>query len=124
VESRDLLDQMLRDCKYEPAIQSFPGEVMMFSRTERAGMSKLLKWLTVIWTVLYLLALLLFAVGHFGLFGSEQGPLAGVFIVPLGLPWIRFVDAFPEPLWPWLAAGSPLLNIMLLYGLYRYSRSG
>jgi hypothetical protein len=87
-------------------------------------MSELFKWLTGIWLVLYLLALFLFLAGYLGLFGSEQGPLAGIFIVPLGLPWIRFVDVFPEPLWPWLAACTPLVNIMLLYGLYRYSRTG
>jgi hypothetical protein len=86
-------------------------------------MSQLFKWLIRIWIGLYLVALFLFAVGQFGLLGSEQTPLAGIFIVPLGLPWIRFVDAFPELLWPWLAAGTPIINIMLLYGLYRYFRS-
>lgn len=86
-------------------------------------MSDLFKWLMRIWSILYVLAVLFFIVGHFGLFGSPQGPLAGVFLVPLGIPWVRYVDRFPEPLWPWLAAGSPLVNILLIYGLHRYFRS-
>jgi drug/metabolite transporter superfamily protein YnfA len=82
-------------------------------------MSSLLTWLLRILIVLYLLALALFLIGNFGLFGSEQGPLAGVFLVPLGLPWTWLVDAFPEPLWPWLAAAAPLVNIAILFVLSR-----
>lgn len=80
------------------------------------------KWLLRASIVLYGLALILFLVGTFGLFGAARDPLAGVFLVPLGLPWIRLVDAFPEPLWPWLGAAAPLLNIALLYALRRYAR--
>lgn len=64
--------------------------------------------------VAYLAALTLFAIGTLGLFGQERDPLAGVFLVPLGLPWNRMVDVFPEPLWPWLGAAAPLLNIAIL----------
>ncbi len=82
----------------------------------------LTKWLLWIWVALYLAALFLFVVGAFGLFGSESGPLAGVFLVPLGLPWIRFVDRFPEQLWPWVGAALPLVNALLLYALHGYAR--
>jgi hypothetical protein len=82
-------------------------------------LSTFVRWLMLIWIALYLGALGLFLVGTVGLFGSEPTPLAGVFLVPLGLPWTRFVDAFPEPLWPWLGAAAPLVNIALLYGLQR-----
>lgn len=34
----------------------------------------------------YVMALAILAVGTFGRFGSERGPLAGVFLVPLGMP--------------------------------------
>lgn len=64
---------------------------------------------------LYMLALALFVVGTFGLFGSESGPLAGVFLMPLGLPWNMMLDVFPEPALPWLAAGAPLANLFLLW---------
>ena len=82
----------------------------------------LTKWLLWIWVALYLAALFLFVVGSFGLFGSDSGPLAGVFLVPLGLPWNRFVDLFPEPFWPWLGAASPLVNVLLLYALHGHAR--
>lgn len=82
-------------------------------------MAQVFKWLARIWAVLYVVALFLFLVGTFGWFGSETGPLAGVFLVPLGLPWNRFVDLFPELLWPWLAAATPMLNIAIFLGLSR-----
>jgi hypothetical protein len=82
----------------------------------------LTKWLLWIWVALNLAALFLFVVGSFGLFGSDSGPLAGVFLVPLGLPWNGFVDLFPEPFWPWLGAASPLVNVLLLYALHGYAR--
>jgi hypothetical protein len=87
------------------------------------SMSKLMLWLARIWTLLFAVALALFLIGTFGLFGSDTGPLAGVFLVPLGLPWIRFVDIFPETLWPWLAAITPLANITIFYGLHRFFRN-
>ncbi len=65
-------------------------------------------------TALYLLALGLFAIGTFGLWGNEQDPLAAVFLLPLGLPWQLWIDRAPETLWPWLAALAPLLNLLLL----------
>ncbi|TCO71557.1 hypothetical protein [Rhodovulum euryhalinum] len=77
---------------------------------------------TVGFALLYLVALGLFAVGTLGLFGAERDPLAGVFLIPLGLPWNRLVDTFPEPLWPWLAAAAPLLNVAILTALCRILR--
>ena len=69
--------------------------------------------------LLYLAALILFVIGTFGLFGSQQGPLAGVFLVPLGLPWVLMLDGVPEVARPWLAALAPLLNLILLLALCR-----
>lgn len=85
-------------------------------------MSRVFHWLMLIWVVLYLIALALFLAGTVGLFGSETGPLAGVFLLPLGLPWATLVDAFPEPLWPWLGAAAPLVNIAILSALSRFFR--
>lgn len=64
--------------------------------------------------VAYILALLAFAVGSLGLFGQEPSPLSAVFLIPLGLPWNRLVDLFPEYLWPWLAAAAPAINYLIL----------
>ncbi|MDA0962308.1 MAG: hypothetical protein O2898_05255 [Proteobacteria bacterium] len=71
--------------------------------------------------LLYLVALALLVIGLFGLFGTEPGPLAGVFVIPLGMPWIKLVDALPEPLWPWAAAASPLVNLLILTALCRFT---
>lgn len=69
---------------------------------------------------LYLVAVLLYLVGTFGLLGSPQGPLSGVFLVPLGLPWSLMVDRlFPEPLWPWMATLAPALNLALIWLICR-----
>lgn len=65
--------------------------------------------------VLYVLALVLLAIGTFGLFGAERDPLAGVFLMPLGLPWNRLFDSAPDSLLPWLAAGAPLVNLCLIW---------
>jgi hypothetical protein len=65
----------------------------------------------------YVLALLLFLVGTFGWFGSETGPLAGVFLIPLGLPWNQLIDWAPDGLRPVLAAAAPLLNLAVLKAL-------
>ncbi|ANT62427.1 hypothetical protein AYJ57_18655 [Salipiger sp. CCB-MM3] len=72
-----------------------------------------------IWGMLlaYAAALALFLLGQFGLMGVERDPLSGVFLIPLGLPWNRMIDLFPQPSWPWLAALAPLLNIALLIAL-------
>ena len=75
--------------------------------------------LVLIFGMLWVLALGLLVVGQFGLLGQEPDPLAGVFLLPLGLPWILFVDAAPEAAWPWLAAASPLVNLIVLMAICR-----
>lgn len=65
----------------------------------------------------YAAALALFLIGTFGLFGSPQGPLAGVFLIPLGLPWNRLLEWAPDSVRPMLAAAAPLLNLAILRAL-------
>jgi hypothetical protein len=77
-------------------------------------MGKICGILVIVFAGLYLGALVAFAAGTCGLFGSPQGPLAGVFLVPLGMPWNWFVDAFPQVAWPVLAALAPAINLILL----------
>lgn len=72
-------------------------------------MNRLCKIVVWIFGLAWVLALGLFLIGQFGLFGQERDPLAGVFLAPLGLPWNRFIDLDPEVAWPWLAAGVPLV---------------
>jgi len=73
--------------------------------------------------ILYALALGLLIVGTFGLLGSPSGPLAGIYLVPLGLPWNRMIFVFPEPLWPWLATLAPALNLLILVVICRWMAS-
>ena len=73
--------------------------------------------------LLYVLALGLFVVGTFGLFGSPSGPLAGVFLMPLGLPWNQMLDVFPEPLGPMLVILAPALNLVILVLICRWGAS-
>jgi hypothetical protein len=64
-----------------------------------------------------LVALAIGLVGSFGLFGQEQDPLARVFVIILGQPWVAWISGVAEPLRPWLAAVCPLLHIFLLAAL-------
>jgi hypothetical protein len=77
------------------------------------------KWVIRVFTLAYVAALILLAVGMFGLFGQTTDPLSGVFLVPLGLPWNMLVDLTPESMWPWLTAAAPIINILLLRWLCR-----
>ena len=74
--------------------------------------------------VICLVALALLLIGTFGLFGQEQDPLSGVFLIPLGVPWVFWLEGFPETLRPWLAALTPLLNLAILTLLCRYFSGG
>lgn len=77
-------------------------------------MGRVLTWGFWLLLVLYVTALFLFAVGTLGWFGQEKEPLAGVFLIPLGLPWVRFLDGFSEGARPWLATLSPALNLLII----------
>ena len=76
----------------------------------------ILIWLLV---AAYVFALGIFLISVFGLFGTERDPLSGIFLIPLGLPWIRLHDVFGEGLRPWLAILAPAFNILLLLALKR-----
>jgi hypothetical protein len=70
--------------------------------------------------VLYVVAILLLLVGTFGWFGSPQGPLAGVFLAPLGLPWNLLLSGAPEALLPWVGVAAPAINLLILSSLCRW----
>ena len=86
-------------------------------------MARTIGFVIVLFVVVYLFALIILLVGTFGWFGAERDPLSGVFLIPIGLPWNRLVDLFPTVLWPWLVAASPLLNLLILYFIYRFVRN-
>ena len=82
------------------------------------------RYLLWIFGLAYLCALALLLIGTFGLFGSERGSLAGIYLVPLGVPWIWLVDLAPRSLQPWLAAAAPSLNLVVLWTLCRTFGAG
>jgi hypothetical protein len=84
-------------------------------------MSRICRLLVVTFTVLYAAAFGLYLVGTFGWFGSPRGPLAGVFLVPLGLPWNLWLDGMPPAMLPAAAVAAPALNLLLLWSLCRWS---
>ena len=76
-----------------------------------------------VFLLVYLFALAVFVVGEYGLFGMPKDPLAGILILPLGLPWILFFDPESNGLGVVEAALCPLVNFAILYGVYRIMRS-
>lgn len=77
-----------------------------------------MKWVFIVFMALYVLALFLLAVGTFGLFGQEQDPLSGVFLMPLGLPWNLLGDRMGLA-GPWIAILAPAINAAILYWLWK-----
>lgn len=80
-----------------------------------------MKWTFRIFLILWLLALFLLAVGTFGWFGQEKDPLSGVFLLPLGLPWILLADKLGLAS---TAVGvlAPGINLALIYWLWKRQR--
>ena len=82
-------------------------------------MATVCKWIVRIAGVLYLVALALLLIATFGLFGQERDPLSGIFLMPLGLPWVLWLDGVSDALRLWLAILAPLLNLAILAALCR-----
>ncbi len=78
-----------------------------------------MKWVFWIFAGLYAAAFFLFLVGNFGWFGQERGPLAGVFLVPLGLPWNLLWDWLGDRALPAVGLLAPAVNLGILYWLWR-----
>lgn len=78
------------------------------------------KIVTSVFAIAYALALLVFLTGTFGWFGEETDPLSGIFLVPLGLPWILI--EVPDPARMVVAILAPVLNLILIMVLCRMRR--
>ncbi len=82
-------------------------------------MARVCKWVVLIYLALWGLAVIFLIIGTFGLFGQEKDPLSGIFLVPLGLPWVLWTDGLSETLRPFAAFLAPLINIIILTVLCR-----
>ena len=78
-------------------------------------MTRMCRGVLIGFAVGYALALGLLTIGTFGLFGQEKDPLAGVFLLPLGLPWVYLLG--PTEGSPWIGIAAPGLNLALLWAL-------
>lgn len=87
-------------------------------------MHQFLIWFFRLFVVAYVVALAIFLIGTFQLFGHKEEPMAGIFLIPLGLPWFRVADLFGEALTPWFATITPLINATILWALARRTRPG
>lgn len=79
--------------------------------------------LLVTFAAAYLFALAILIIGTYGLFGEASSLLSAVYLLLLGWPWTLMVEVFPEPLWPWLAAVAPAMNLLVLFGICRVASS-
>jgi hypothetical protein len=70
--------------------------------------------------ILYLLTLLVFLIGTFGLFGQDRDPLSAVYLIILGQPWVQLAGMLPEAARPFGAALSPLVTLCLLWLICRH----
>lgn len=80
---------------------------------------RICRWALRGFAIAYVVALAIGLVGSFGLFGQERDPLAWVFVIILGQPWVALISGAADPFLPWLAAVCPLLNLFLLAALCR-----
>ena len=69
--------------------------------------------------VLWAGAAFIFATGTFGWFGQPKDPLSGVFLLPLGFPWVLAIERVPETVRPLFAVLTPFLNLAILIVLCR-----
>lgn len=70
----------------------------------------------------YAFAVVLLIVGTYGLLGQEKDPLSGVFLLPLGFPWVYLFDPPADDLKLTMAIAAPALNLALMLLICRVLR--
>lgn len=80
-----------------------------------------MRLVTWIFGLTYVVALGLFAISAWGLFGQDRDPLGGVFLLPLGLPWNLVADRLTGASTAALVA-APAVNLALLIWLTAFLR--
>lgn len=67
---------------------------------------------------LWMVSLALLAIGTYGWLGQEPDPLAGIFVILLGSPWVQLA-AKTGLSGPLVAILSPAITLMMLMGFCR-----
>ena len=97
----------------------------MAVQTQTSGFSAT-RWLCRItvraFGLLYLAVLALQGISALGWFGFAPKPLAGVFLVVIGLPWTLAAAWFPDSVQPLVAALAPLATLVLLWTYCHWPR--
>lgn len=97
-----------------------------FGRTGRLYRQSAARWLCRMvvrtFALLYLAALAFTGLSALGWFDFAPPPLAGVFLVVIGLPWTLAAAWFPDPLQPVVAAVAPLVTLVLLWAWCHWPR--
>ena len=101
-------------------VEETPDSARAGSPSPERNMSRTCRLFVITFAALYAAAFALYLIGTYGWFGGPQGPLAGVFLVPLGLPWNQWLDGLPSAMRPAAAVAAPALNLLLLWSLCRW----
>jgi hypothetical protein len=97
-----------------------------YARTGRLYRRSAARWLCRMvvrgFALLYLAALAYTGVSATGWFDFAPAPLAGVFLVVLGLPWTLAAAWFPDSWQPLVAAAAPLVTLLVLWTYCHWPR--
>ena len=77
-------------------------------------MRRFCRVIVALFAIVYLMALLLLAIGTFGWFGQPRDPLSGVFLILLGFPWPVVADRILGLSGWHVGALGPMVNLLLL----------
>lgn len=80
-----------------------------------------MKWLFWGFLALFLIALGIFFSNMMGWFGQTPDALAGIYLLPFGLPWNLIGINLPDPFPLIVGLGAPLINLAILRWLWRAS---
>lgn len=124
-------DPALRRRRREPpaapevvAVDAAPPSVGQMGRLYRQEAARWLCRMVVrAFGLLYLAALAFTGISATGWFDFARAPLAGVFLVVIGLPWTLAAAWFADPLQPLVAAVAPAATLILLWSYCHWPRS-
>lgn len=80
-----------------------------------------MKWLFWGFLLSFLAAFGFFVSNMMGWFGQTPDALAGLYLLPFGMPWNLVGLELPDPFPLMFGLGAPLLNLAILFWLWRRS---
>ena len=80
-----------------------------------------MKWIFWGFLLAFLAALGIFTSNMMGWFGQSPDPLSGIYLLPFGIPWNFLGAELSDPFPLIIGLGAPLVNLAILWGLWRWS---